>query len=76
MGMEAMFPTETIVAMDKLERLIHMDDAVKAFVTPYVAKVLADLSIVAEGLRNAHNYHPWAKMVFFQSVEKRRRVQE
>lgn len=46
--------------VDELERLIQSEPAARALVSPYIADVLADLSICSEGIRQVKIYQPWA----------------
>lgn len=48
------------VIVDELERLIQADQKARDLISPYVAFIIGDLSVVAECLRQLQVYQPWA----------------
>lgn len=58
------------VVVDELERLIQTDQKVRDMVSPYVALLIGELSIVAECLRQLQIYQPWANGFENALVEK------
>lgn len=46
--------------VDELERLLATEPKAKDLISPYIARVVADLSILAQCLRQLESYHPWA----------------
>ena len=47
--------------VDELERLIQMEPKAKDMVSAHIARVIGDLSIATEGLRQIKIYQPWAQ---------------
>ena len=71
---DVLFPRETVTIMDELERFVQSNKDARVLITPYVANIMGDISIIAEGLRHTHNYHPWIQMAQIHSVDRRENV--
>jgi hypothetical protein len=48
------------IVVDELERLLKAEQKARELTSPYVARLIGDLSIVAECLRQLEIYQPWA----------------
>lgn len=48
------------LVVDELDRLLRADPRAREMVSPYVARLIGELSIVAECLRQLNTYQPWA----------------
>lgn len=57
--------------MDELERALQDDPYVRALVSPRVASMFADLSILAECRHQVSLYQPWASMLEHQAAQHR-----
>lgn len=47
--------------MDELERLLNSDPSAKKLISPFIANIIGDLSIVSQCYRQLNAYHPWAR---------------
>ncbi|KAK4223619.1 hypothetical protein QBC38DRAFT_487309 [Podospora fimiseda] len=57
------------LTVDELERLIEAEPEAKQFISPYVAALIGDLSIVTQCMRQLDMYHPWARTFENAAVE-------
>lgn len=48
------------LVLDELDRLLRADPRAREIVSPYVARLIGELSIIAECLQQINNYQPWA----------------
>ncbi|KGO36367.1 hypothetical protein PEX1_018120 [Penicillium expansum] len=59
--------------MDELERLLESDTKARDLLSPYVTKVVGDISIISQCLHQLNIYYPWARefdVEFHQREEK------
>ena len=61
--------------MDELDRMLKADQDARELVSPYVAKLISELSIVAECLRQLEIYQPWANGFESALVERQKGIQ-
>jgi len=65
---------ETLV--DEIERLIQSEPKVKELISPYIASVLGDLSVLTESLRQIKMYQPWAETFEDSMVHKEEGIKQ
>ena len=61
--------------MDELERTMQRDPTQAQLVSPLVAGIVSDASLVSEGLRQLE-LHPWARTQDHESIDKEEALQE
>lgn len=57
---ETLFLARLSMVVDELERLLDADPEANELVSPYMAGVIGDLSIISQCLRQLEIYQPWA----------------
>jgi hypothetical protein len=62
--------------VDELERLIQSERNAKEMISPFVADVIADLSIVTEGLRQLKVFQPWEQTLERLLVDREKKIEE
>jgi hypothetical protein len=65
---------ETLV--DEIERLIQSEPKAKELISPYVASVFADLSVLTECLRQIKIYQPWSEAFDNYMVHKEEGIKQ
>ncbi|KAM7199791.1 hypothetical protein V8F20_005661 [Naviculisporaceae sp. PSN 640] len=58
------------LVVDELERLLRAEAEARALVSPYIAMIIGELSIVTECLQQTGNYQPWANGFEYAMVDK------
>ena len=48
------------IFMDELERVLDVEPKTKELISPYIAEIIGDLSIIAQCAHQLDLYHPWA----------------
>ncbi|KAL1863080.1 hypothetical protein VTK73DRAFT_6460 [Phialemonium thermophilum] len=56
--------------VDELDRLLNTDQEARELVSPYVAMLIGELSIIGECLRQIDTYFPWANSFEFALIDR------
>ncbi|KAF1951014.1 hypothetical protein CC80DRAFT_528569 [Byssothecium circinans] len=62
--------------VDELGRLIQSEPKAKDLISPTIADILSDLSVISEGLRQLQMYQPWAQTFEDSLVEKEKGIKK
>ncbi|KAI8299595.1 hypothetical protein K4K61_010474 [Colletotrichum sp. SAR11_59] len=56
--------------LDELERLLHAESQAKELVSPYIASVIGNLSIISQCISQLDLYQPWARSYMSKMVDR------
>lgn len=62
--------------VDELDRLLASDPRAKELITPFVTRILGDMSILAECLNQINMYQPWANGYLPALVDRKARLEQ
>lgn len=74
-GRPLFFASLTIV-MDELERLLDAEAKAKELISPFIAEIIGDLSIISQCIAQIDMYHPWANGFNNAMVDNKEGIQE
>ena len=57
--------------LDEFEHLMEDDSRAKTFISPYIASLISQLSVISECLHQFHCFQPWAKKIECYIKEKK-----
>ncbi|KAK7739032.1 hypothetical protein SLS53_005930 [Cytospora paraplurivora] len=66
---QALFFARLPIVVDELERLLDAEPKASQLISPYMASVIGDLSIISQCLRQLEIYQPWANGFEFAMVD-------
>lgn len=66
---QQLFLARLTIIVDELDRLLQSEPEAKNLITAHVASIIADLSIIAQCLRQLELYQPWANAFKYQSYD-------
>lgn len=73
---QALFFARLPMVVDELERLLDSDPEANQLISPYIAGVIGDLSIISQCLRQLEIYQPWANGFEYAMVDYKEDIQK
>lgn len=72
----ALFLASMPLVMDELDRLLQSEPRARELVSPYIAGMIGDLSIISQCLNQLSHYQPWARTWVYELVSREDNIKQ